>query len=703
MIGVMPEFEPLKSSTSPTQFLIRAEQLQKCHGWKEQMMLIAVQHQMKSMAKRWLDAQPVFQSWSQYVNAFKIDFPSTHNAAEAYKMLMGRKRKNGEDYVEYYYSMLTIGRQGLVDDVSINTHIISGLNDGALTKALAAMSFGTCSQLLLALKNLTFTSSISTTSTTPTQQILKSETKSNAKQTQVKCFNLMQKKVRCTECTKIGHEAKNCNKKPAVVEIGNHNESDEAPPVMKVVELNGKEFEAFIDTGSVCSLIRESATDGMQILGTNKCFTVFGGSKVQVTRQVNVVANVDNVQREITLYIVADSLLPYDILLGRDVLQNNGYYMVVDKGVLHLNEIKINNFNISSDLSQEDKSKVRNLLVDKQNCFAEDISGIGRCKSAQMSIEVTKSGPILGKIYQVPFSQRPELSRILAELLDNDIISPSSSPHAASVLLVKKSNGENRMCIDYRALNEVTVKKNYVMPIVEEQLSRLSGNKYFSTLDMTSGYYQVPMNENSKKYTAFLTHEGLFEHNVMPFGLVNAPMVFQEIVVNLIKSLKHRDKVVSYVDEVIIATKTVDEGIMVLKEFLEATGLTLRPSKEFCINKVTGGKKEAQLHVSKVVPIPFRYVHIDHLGPFVRSQHVIRALRNTKTTPVLAALRDYMTIYGCPTQMVSDRGTAFTSKEFQNFVERYYIRHTKVGVLTPRANGQAERINKTILHHLNAV
>ncbi|XP_054745857.1 uncharacterized protein LOC129250245 [Anastrepha obliqua] len=472
MIGVMPEFDPLKSLTSPTQFLIRAEQLQKCHGWKEEMMLIAVQHQMKGMAKRWLDAQPVFQSWSQFVNAFKIDFPSTHNAAEAHKMLMRRKRKNGEDYVEYYYSMLTIGRQGLVDDVSINTHIISGLNDGALTKALAAMSFGSCSQLLLALKNLTITSSISTTSTTPTQQILKSETKCNAKQTQVKCFNCNeyghiaikcpqpQKKVRCTVCTKIGHEAKNCNKKPTVVEIGNHNESDEAPPVMKVVELNGKEFEAFIDTGSVCSLIRESAADGMQILGTNKCLTGFGGSKVQVTRQVSVVANVDNVQREIALYIVADSLLPYDILLGRDVLQNNGYHMVVDKGVLHLDEIKINNFNISSDLSEEDKSKVRNLLVDKQNCFAEDISRIGRCKSAQMTIEVTKSGPILGKKYQVPFSQRPELSRILVELLDNEIISPSSSPHAASVLLVKKSNGENRMCIDYRALNEVTVKKN---------------------------------------------------------------------------------------------------------------------------------------------------------------------------------------------------------------------------------------------------
>lgn len=120
-----------------------------------------------------------------------------------------------------------------------------------------------------------------------------------------------------------------------------------------------------------------------------------------------------------------------------------------------------------------------------------------------MTIEVTTSAPILGKRYLVPFSQRPKLSQILRQLLDNDIIRSSNSPHAASVLLVKKSNGESRMCIDYRALNEVTVKKNYVMPIVEEQLSRLAGNKYFTTLDMTSGYYQVPMNEESKSIQHF--------------------------------------------------------------------------------------------------------------------------------------------------------------------------------------------------------
>lgn len=358
MVGVMPEFDPLKGSTSSLQFISRIEQLQQCYGWKEQMVLIAVQHKMKGMAKRWLDVQPVFQSWSQFVPAFKIDFPSTHNTAETHKTLMKRKRKNNEDYLEYYYSMLTIGRQGMVDDASINTHIISGLNDNAITKTLAAMNFCTCSQLLAALKSLTTISSASGTSavsTTPTQQTVKTETKVNTKSTQIKCFNCNehghiavkcpqpQRKPRCTVCTKVGHEAKNCHKKASVAKIGNHQEQDEAPPVMKLVELNGKQLEAFIDTGSVCSLIRASAAVGMQTREASRCFTGFGGSKVQVTQEVNVIANIDNDQREVTLYIVADKLLPYDILLGRDVLQNNGYHMVVDNGVLHLEEVKSTN------------------------------------------------------------------------------------------------------------------------------------------------------------------------------------------------------------------------------------------------------------------------------------------------------------------------------------------------------------------------
>jgi len=83
------------------------------------------------------------------------------------------------------------------------------------------------------------------------------------------------------------------------------------------------------------------------------------------------------------------------------------------------------------------------------------------------------------------------------------------------------------------------------MPIVEEQLAKLSGNSYFTTLDMTSGYYQIPMGQESKKLTAFPTPDGLYEFNVMPFGLLNAPMVFQEVIMDLLRQLEHQRNIIS--------------------------------------------------------------------------------------------------------------------------------------------------------------
>jgi len=106
------------------------------------------------------------------------------------------------------------------------------------------------------------------------------------------------------------------------------------------------------------------------------------------------------------------------------------------------------------------------------------------------------------------------------------------------------------LCIDYRALNAVTVKKTISKPIVEEQLAKLSENSYFTTLDTTSGYYQISMGQESKKFTAFLTPDGLYEFNIMPFGLLSPPMVFEEV--------EHQRNIISYVDEVIIPSKTVE-------------------------------------------------------------------------------------------------------------------------------------------------
>ena len=112
-------------------------------------------------------------------------------------------------------------------------------------------------------------------------------------------------------------------------------------------------------------------------------------------------------------------------------------------------------------------------------------------------------------------------------MLNRGIIQPSVSPWASPVVLVKKKDNTDRFCVDFRRLNAVTRKDSYPLPRIDDALDALNGTRYFSTMDLMSGYWQVEMDPESREHTAFTTYGGLYEFLVMPFGLTNAPSTYK--------------------------------------------------------------------------------------------------------------------------------------------------------------------------------
>jgi hypothetical protein len=151
-----------------------------------------------------------------------------------------------------------------------------------------------------------------------------------------------------------------------------------------------------------------------------------------------------------------------------------------------------------------------------------------------------------------------EIKRQLTELLEKGLIRPSKSPFGAPVLLVKKKDGSLRMCVHYRALNKITIKNGYPLPLIDELLDQLHGAKYFSKLDLRAGYHQVRIAEEDVPKTAFKTRYGHYEYLVMPFGLTNAPATFMAAMNDLFKDYLD-DFVIIYLDDILVFSKTAVE------------------------------------------------------------------------------------------------------------------------------------------------
>ena len=140
-----------------------------------------------------------------------------------------------------------------------------------------------------------------------------------------------------------------------------------------------------------------------------------------------------------------------------------------------------------------------------------------------------------------------------------NIIRPSNSLLASPIVVVDKKDGSKRFCVDYRELNKRTTLSSWPLPVIDDLLASLGKAKYFTCLDLKSGYWQVAVDEKDKEKTAFTSHRGIYEYNVMPFGLQDAPSTFQRLMSTVLRDMSHFS--LAYLDDVIIFSPSIEEHL----------------------------------------------------------------------------------------------------------------------------------------------
>ena len=232
------------------------------------------------------------------------------------------------------------------------------------------------------------------------------------------------------------------------------------------------------------------------------------------------------------------------------------------------------------DVPEEYKNQIKKYISSNRNLFAQKDTELGHTETVKMKLDTGGIFLLKNRPYRLPLIKRKCVDKAIDELMEANIIERSRSPWSFPIVIVGKRDGTTRMCVDFRSLNKILKPISFPLPLIDDILTLLGGAKVFTSLDCKSGYYQVPLEENDKEKTAFACHRGLFQLNVMPFGLSTAPSIFQELANIVLQGCE--EFATAYLDDILIFSKNEVEHLKHIQEVfdrLRQHGLKLKLKK----------------------------------------------------------------------------------------------------------------------------
>jgi hypothetical protein len=290
-----------------------------------------------------------------------------------------------------------------------------------------------------------------------------------------------------------------------------------------------------------------------------------------------------------------------DLILGMSWLRKAKAIIACSRGTIELTSPKGEKFQVQIAVTTSSRRAMYfipeefvgdNIRVvrDFPDVFPEELPGMPPDREVEFVIDLLpRTAPISKWPYRMSVEELKELKKQLTELQEAGYICPSSSPWGAPVLFVQKNDGSQRMCVDYRSLNDVTVKNKYSMPCIEDLFDPIRGARVFSKIDLRSGYHQMKIRPSDIPKMAFSTRYGSYEFTVMSFGLTNAPAYFMNLMNKVF--MEYLDRfVVVFIEDILIYSKSDgdhEEHLRLVLQKLQDNQLYTKFSKcEFWIDKV---------------------------------------------------------------------------------------------------------------------
>lgn len=367
------------------------------------------------------------------------------------------------------------------------------------------------------------------------------------------------------------------------------------------------EIFGIYDSGSNVSVINSKLIrvkdNGRDDINNDDLITINGVKKTSGLTKIKI--KIFDVEKITDVYIIDGAQFKYDFLIGLDIIKQ--FKLVQDQNLKisqKKEEIIIENENIQNNTSKEDRTgknpclvnfnehiKEENFILNMENLnkeqkaeinklidtyksiFAKDKYDIGTVKDYEARIDLLMDKYCCKRPYRCSIIDKKEIEEQVAKLLEKNLIEQSYSPFAAPVTLAfkKEDNKKSRLCIDFRDLNKIVVPQAQPFPLIDDLVIKTRNSRYFTTLDINSAFWSIPLRIEDRNKTAFVTQEGgHYQWTCLPFGLKTSPAIFQRILSNILRKYKLNDFAVNYIDDILIFSNTFSEHINHLTQLLEA-------------------------------------------------------------------------------------------------------------------------------------